>query len=281
MNPEMPTPSQEREPRKISLFTPEAEEIFKNNGEIFRRKVGEPLLHVEQVTETRVVKTILKDGTEETAKTAHPGDWIIKGSEDELMVVDKEKFAKDFELHSNGRYYSKEKLITAVRNPFKEPIKVTAPWSTFDEYILEKGSEECFMIIALDENGKYTNNRYLIGNVNLLLANYERTRKSVSELLVEAEDALISDKDSELRLGVEAFEALLTWQKAAEAEAERTKVSGALDVILTRAELFLRVGRISFAQYDLSDAELLANNDPAISDASRARLASLKTQIQG
>jgi hypothetical protein len=280
MNPEMPTPSQEREPRKINLFNPEVEETFRNHGEIFRRKIEEPLQYVEQVTETKMVETVLKDGTEETGKKANPGDWIVKGSEGELFVIDKEEFAKEYELQSDGRYYSKEKLITAVKNPYNEPIKITAPWSAFDQYILENGAKNCFMIIVLDENGQYTNKRYLIGNESLLLGNYEFTRKSLAVLLADAEAALIRSRNSELHLDENAFAVLLEWQKAAEAEAERTPVSGALDVILSRAELFLRVGRISFAKYDLSDAELLADNDPTISNDLRERLASLKTQIK-
>lgn len=272
-----PESKQEKEPKLIDLFSPELEEIFKTKGELFSRKT-EPLFRVEQVTSQQVVETLLIDGTLETKVVAKPGDWIITGLQDEKFVVSAQKFQEQY-IEKDGRYYTREKHIVVVKNPYNTPIQIRAPWSTEAVPVIEKGNEECFLTVVIDENGQYSNDRYLIGNEELLFSNYEFERKSLDELLTDAEKALQRKGASELRVTENAFAVLLDWQKAAEREAERTKKSSYIDVILTRAELFFRVNRITFATHDLVDAELAANNDLTVSQELLERIERLRTQL--
>jgi len=109
-----------------------------------------------------------------------------------------------------------------------------------------------------------------------------RPEKSQEELYNELEAALLVGDSSELSLSEQEYRALIVWQKAAEAEADKTNTSEAnIEVIVRRIELFLKTGRFTFAEYDLGDALLATENDLSLSPEIRERITALQKQVEG
>jgi hypothetical protein len=63
--------------------------------------------------------------------------------------------------------------VIALKNPYQEGVRIAAPWGTPETPAYQEGSAKCFLVISLDEAGNFTNDRYLIGDAELLRANYK------------------------------------------------------------------------------------------------------------
>jgi len=155
-----------QEPRAVDLFSDEMEKFFKSKGVAYERKIV-AVRGAQRLSQSRTVETTLPDGTIETIVDAKPGDWIVTGPEGERFVLNSIKFANLYLTDDKGGYIPKEHKIIALKNPFVGSVKITAPWGT-----PEVGGEECYFVVTLDKNGNFTNDRYIIGNRDLLLQNY-------------------------------------------------------------------------------------------------------------
>ena len=104
--------------------------------------------------------------------------------------------------------------------------------------------------------------------------------KSLEELSRELAAKLLEGDFSELVLSDEEMEALTNWQTTAEKEAEKENTSVAnIEVMVRRAEIFIEAGRYTFAQYDLEDALLAAENDLSVPPELIGKIKSLQQGI--
>ncbi len=163
--------SPEKQPQMVDLFSPEMETKIKSAGQIYQRKI-EAIRGAEQATEPQTVETHLPDGTLESSVEAKPGEWIITGAKGEKFVFSAKKFDGLYESNDKGRYIPRERKVVALRNPFGEAVKISAPWGTPENPAYQEGSEKCYLVISLDESGAFTSDRYIIGDEELLLSNY-------------------------------------------------------------------------------------------------------------
>ena len=163
--------SPEKQPKKVDLFSSEMETKIKNEGQVYQRKI-EPIRGAEQVTEVQVVETHLPDGTLESSVEAKPGEWIITGAKGEKFVFSASKFDGLYESDAEGRYVPRERRVVALKNPFGEAVKISAPWGTPENPAYQEGSEKCYLVVSLDERKAFTSDRYIIGDEELLLSNY-------------------------------------------------------------------------------------------------------------
>lgn len=170
-----PHESAEKQPRVVDLFGAEMEAELKNAGQLYQRKMESITIRgAEQATKSQSVETHLPDGTIESSFEAEPGDWIITGAKGERFVFNSKKFDSLYKPDSKGGYIPKDCRVIALKNPFGEAVRIFAPWGTPEKPAYQDGSEKCFFVISLDEAGNYTNNRYIIGDEELLLSNYDR-----------------------------------------------------------------------------------------------------------
>lgn len=172
MNPENP----EKEPQFVDLFSHEIEEKLKAEGKIYRRKI-EPIRAAEQVQEAQPVETKMPNGTIESTQDAKPGDWIITGSKGERFVFTDEKFHKLYEPDKQGGWIPKERKIIAMQNPFGERIRISAPWGSPENPAFQDGSENAVLAVEIGSDGTLTKDRYIIGDEEMLLNNYESVEK--------------------------------------------------------------------------------------------------------
>jgi hypothetical protein len=73
-------------------------------------------------------------------------------------------------LYESGEediWVPKERRIIAIPNPSMKPVRIDAPWEGTQE-----GSDKAILVAELDSQGKLTEDRYIIGNLDLLLKNY-------------------------------------------------------------------------------------------------------------
>ena len=158
--------------KEIDLFDTEVTTLLHQNGELFRRKIQSIAGVREPVTE-EIIETIV-NGILESKNTAHPGvDKIITGSRGEEFVLSKEKFDSLYSTDEDGTVTPRERLVLAMKNPYSRPIRIEAPWSTPDNYQTQDGTSEAMLTFGLDEAGELTSDRYIIGDLEMLLANYE------------------------------------------------------------------------------------------------------------
>jgi hypothetical protein len=162
----------EREPRMVDLFSAEMEEKLKTEGKIYRRKI-EPIRGAEQVTKLQTVETRLPDGTVESSVEAKEGEWIITGAKGEKFVFSQKKFDGLYDSDGKGGFVPKDRKVIAIPNPYGGAVKISAPWGTPEKPAYQDGSEKCFLVVSLDESTNFTNDRYIIGDEELLLSNYE------------------------------------------------------------------------------------------------------------
>jgi len=171
--------SPEKQPKMVDLFSTEMEAKIKNEGQIYQRKV-ETIRGAEQVVEPQTVETHLPDGTLESSVEAKPGEWIITGAKGEKFVFSAKKFDGLYQSDDKGGYVPRERKVIALKNPFGEPVKISAPWGTPENPSFQEGSENCYLVVSLDEDGAFTSDRYIIGDEELLLSNYDLVGKEES-----------------------------------------------------------------------------------------------------
>ena len=172
MNEITPYKFAEKQPRMVDLCSSEMEINIKNNGQIYQRKI-EPIHGAKQVTEAQIVETRLPDGTLESSVDAKPGAWIITGAKGEKFVFSAKKFDSLYQPDHRGGYIPRERRVAALKNPFSEAVKISAPWGTLENPAYQEGGEQCYFVISLDEAGGFTNDRYIIGDRELLFSNYD------------------------------------------------------------------------------------------------------------
>jgi hypothetical protein len=166
MSPKTIQPKEQAEALLVDLFSHEIEERMKSDGEICERRII-PVRSARQLNETQTVETDLGDGGVETTVKAKAGDWVITGAEGEKFVLSSEKFQSSYREDNKGGYIPQEHAIIALKNPFGKSIKINAPWGEY-----EQGGANCYLVISLDNHGKFSNDRYIIGDEKLLLKNY-------------------------------------------------------------------------------------------------------------
>lgn len=162
----------EQEPKMLDLFNLEMEEKLKIEGKIYRRKI-EPIRGAEQVTKPQTIETRLPDGTVESHVEAKEGEWIITGAKGEKFVFSQKKFDGLYDSDGKGGFIPKERKVIAMPNSFGGAVRISAPWGTPEKPAYQDGSKKCFLVVSLGENGDFTNDRYIIGDEELLLSNYE------------------------------------------------------------------------------------------------------------
>jgi len=159
------------QPQLVDLFSPELENLFATQGRVYLRKI-EPIKEARQVLEAAVIETHLPDGTLESTQEAKVGDWVITGSKGEEFVFTSSKFNNLYEDKGNGQYIPRERKITAILNPFKKAVRISAPWGTPEKPAFQDGSERCMLVAELAPDGTLTKDRYIIGDEEMLLNNY-------------------------------------------------------------------------------------------------------------
>lgn len=157
----------EKQPVLADLFSEEFETCFKTNGKVYRRKI-EPIRGAQQIAEATVVETRLPDGTLESTQEAKSGDWIITGSKGENFVFTDKKFQSLYNSNGTGGWVPKERKIVAISNPFGQSVRINAPWGGTQD-----GSEKAVLVAEIGPDGSMTKDRYIIGDEEMLLSNYE------------------------------------------------------------------------------------------------------------
>lgn len=162
----------ERGPRLIDLFSDELENLLKTEGKIYQRKI-KPIRGAEQVTQPTFVETRLPDGTLESIQDAKTGDWIITGSKGEKFVFSDKKFHNLYISDGKEGWIPRERKIIAIPNPFNEPVRISAPWGTPEKPAYQDGNDRAMLVAELSPDGAMTQDRYIIGDYEMLLSNYE------------------------------------------------------------------------------------------------------------
>lgn len=158
--------------REVDLRSPEVLEMLKERGELMRRRI-EPIKGVREPESEEQVDTIV-NGIVESSKVARPGeDKIITGSKGEEFVLSNEKYTDLYTTDENGTVTPRERRVMAMQNPYGEPIRIEAPWSTPEDPQTQDGTAEAILTFGLDEAGHLTADRYIIGDHEMLLNNYE------------------------------------------------------------------------------------------------------------
>ena len=156
----------------IDLHDPELVKTLTEQGELFRRKI-EPIKGVREPVQEEVVETIV-NGIVESTQVAKPGEsMIITGARGEEFVFTKSKYESLYIVSEDGNVTPRERFVLAMKNPFGAPIRIEAPWSTPDNPQYQDGTTEAMLTFGLDDLGELTEDRYIIGDRDLLLANYE------------------------------------------------------------------------------------------------------------
>lgn len=159
----------EREPQLIDLFSEEYENKFRTEGTIYKRKI-EPIKGARQVAEAEkeTIVTKLPDGTVESSQDANETDWVITGSKGEEFVFTDTKFHGLYDSDGKGGWIPKERKIVAIQNPTMAPVRINAPWGGAQD-----GSEKAMLVAEIAADGSYTKDRYIIGDIEMLLSNYD------------------------------------------------------------------------------------------------------------
>ena len=155
----------------LDLGSESFESKIKEEGAIYLRKTV-PLRGVRKVVVAETVDTYLPDGTVESTKEAAPGDWVVTGPEAEEFVLSSEKFDSLYEEKEPGIFVPKERKIMALKNPAHTKIRIDAPWGTKEKPASQYGESQCILVIELDSEGNFTDNRYIIGDEVILESNY-------------------------------------------------------------------------------------------------------------
>jgi hypothetical protein len=145
-----------------------------NKGDLYRKVGG---LRARRVVATRIVVTVLADGTSETKNLAVPGDYISIGAAGEEYAVKAEIFkARYSPMPRKKGVYIPRGYVVAIRNPLRRPISIRAPWGE-----MQYGSANCVIADIFDPVTKQRAGQpYLIGHTE-----FNRTY-----LLVRASKAL-------------------------------------------------------------------------------------------
>jgi hypothetical protein len=158
-------------PLMINLFDSDLVQRIVKEGRVYIRK-AQPVL-AEQIIEKQKVVTVIPDGGVESIVEANPADWIITGSKGERFVVTNDKFKSLYNTNAENEYVPRAYKIIALRNPFNKSIRIVAPWSSPEHLSHQYGNEEAILVLTIDECGTITDNRYLIGDQEMLVSNYE------------------------------------------------------------------------------------------------------------
>ncbi|MFZ2048767.1 MAG: hypothetical protein WAV25_00470 [Minisyncoccia bacterium] len=162
----------EKEPQFVDLFSNEMEtKFFSTEGKTYIRKI-EPIKGARQVVEPTTVETRLPDGTLESTQEAKVGDWIITGSKGEEFVFTNSKFDNLYVADGKGGYIPRERKIIAIQNPFGNTVRISAPWGTAEKPAFQDGGEKCMFVVEITSGGEMTKDRYIIGDEEMLLNNY-------------------------------------------------------------------------------------------------------------
>lgn len=160
------------EARFIDMHDPSLVETLKAQGELFLRKV-EPIKGFRDPEEEEEVQTIV-NGIVESINVARPGEnKIITGSRGEEFVFSTAKFESMYYQDEDGNTVPYKRYVLAMKNPFDQPISADAPWSTPDNPQTINGTTEAMLTFGLDAAGELTDDRYFIGDRDMLLANYD------------------------------------------------------------------------------------------------------------
>lgn len=157
----------EKEPQLIDLFSQEYENKFKVEGKIYKRKI-EAIKGARQVAQNETIETRLPDGTLESTQDANETDWVITGSKGEEFVFTDTKFHGLYDSDNEGGWIPKERKIVALQNPTMMPVRINAPWGGTQD-----GSEKAMLVTEIGPDGTYTKDRYIIGDQEMLLNNYD------------------------------------------------------------------------------------------------------------
>ncbi|KKU50916.1 MAG: hypothetical protein A3A28_01580 [Candidatus Sungbacteria bacterium RIFCSPLOWO2_01_FULL_47_32] len=163
---------QEKEPHFVDLFSPEMESRLRAEGKMYSRKI-EPIRGAEHVTKPTIVETRLPDGTVESIEEAKAGDWIITGSKGERFVFTDKKFHDLYIADTLGGWIPRNRRVVALHNPFRKAVKIQAPWGTPEKLAYQEGSEKAIFVAEVAPDGTLTKDRYIIGDNEMLLNNYE------------------------------------------------------------------------------------------------------------
>lgn len=155
----------------LDLFSTELQNLFATQGRVYLRKI-EPIKDARQVSEAGAIETRLPDGTLESIQKTQFGDWIITGSKGEEFVFTNSKFECMYERKGEGQYVPRQRKIVAIENPFKKAVRIPAPWGTLEKPAFQNGSEKCMLVAGLTPDGTLTDDRYIIGDEEMLLNNY-------------------------------------------------------------------------------------------------------------
>ena len=156
--------------KSLDLFSANFESRLTDNGKVFVRKIEQVI--VRQAIESEVVDTYMSDGTLETSVIAGKGDWVITGPKGEEFILTDEKINDLYVRTESGDFVTKARKIIALKNPTGTKIRIKAPWGTDEKPVYQYGGTDCVVAVGLTEYGALTDNRYIIGEEDILLSNY-------------------------------------------------------------------------------------------------------------
>lgn len=162
--------------KEIDLNSEAIVELLSQKGELFRRKI-EPVKGVREPETEERVDTIV-NGIVESSNVVRPGqDKIITGSRGEEFVFTRAKYESMYITEEDGTVTPRERFVVAMQNPYNQPIRIEAPWSAPENPQTQDGTAEAMLTFGLDDDGNLTSDRYIIGDIDMLLANYDPAEK--------------------------------------------------------------------------------------------------------
>lgn len=161
----------EHTPVPLDLHSESFEAQIRAEGSMYARK-AESVANARRVEEVEIIQTFMSDGTLESTREANPGDWIITGPDGEQFVLTDEKVHDLYEQTPDGSLVAKERKIIAFKNPTNAKIRIPAPWATLEKPVYQDGEKDCMLAIGLTADGELSDDRYIIGNENILVNNY-------------------------------------------------------------------------------------------------------------
>lgn len=151
-------------PVKLDIASPEITAELAQ-APIFKKST---MVEAEKVETEREVRTVLKDGTEETVNIAKPGDYVVTNPGGEQYVMSAEDFDKRYFAYEGSGWsniesnvYQAKGSVRAIQNPTGQPITITAPWGEEQHW-----DERCYVVSTYDpaDPNSVSGDRYIIGH---------------------------------------------------------------------------------------------------------------------
>lgn len=141
-------------PRSVDRKSPEILAVL--GSALIYKKSGR--VNARRAVAGEVIETVLGSGLKETKNTAAEGDWVLTNLGGEQHIIKDNKFQSRYEPTAEEGVYAAKGYVSAMQNPFGEPIEIMAQWGE-----LQVGDQNCMIVDVCDAGGNRDNEPYIIG----------------------------------------------------------------------------------------------------------------------